>query len=557
MRINRYILLLLLCFTCFSCKENKTKVDYKNDSFVRIGNYTDHDIENLYILCKVWGFMRFHHPKIVQGEQNWDYELFRIMPLVLASKEKSERNKILSKWIKEQGSVKPESKTAVFDSVKSAPDFEWIKAASLGEATEQLVKIRNAEKTFYPTQNLRLSVDSILEKEAAYSELPAFPDVGYRLLTLFRYWNIIEYFFPYKYLIGESWDNVLLDFIPQFIEANNELDYHMLIQKLTASINDTHAYTYDLIAYSYIGNKIVPAQVSFIEGKAVVTKAHEKYPSLKKGDVIIAINDKPVDSIIKQWLPYTPASNYPTKLREISKSLLRTNDSKLKIAYERNGKLESDLLTTYLIGELSSFFAKEDVPLLQYINDSICYIYLGSKEGGTIPDSINAKGIIIDLRCYPNGDKINGYWDFVQLYPETTECAKFTVPKLPGLFLFDNHLPTVGRNNPSYFKGKKVILVNADTQSHAEYMAMRYQCAPNTIVVGNTTAGADGNIFSITLPGNILTKATGIGVYYPDGRETQRVGIIPDVEIKPTIRGIREDRDELLEEAIRIINESK
>ena len=48
---------------------------------------------------------------------------------------------------------------------------------------------------------------------------------------------------------------------------------------------------------------------------------------------------------------------------------------------------------------------------------------------------------------------------------------------------------------------------------------------------------------------------SGIGVYYPDGKETQRIGIIPDIEIKPTIKGIREGRDELLEKAISIINE--
>jgi len=41
------------------------------------------------------------------------------------------------------------------------------------------------------------------------------------------------------------------------------------------------------------------------------------------------------------------------------------------------------------------------------------------------------------------------------------------------------------------------------------------------------------------LPGNISTMITGIGVYYPDGKEPQRIGIIPDVEVKPTIDGIK------------------
>jgi len=47
---------------------------------------------------------------------------------------------------------------------------------------------------------------------------------------------------------------------------------------------------------------------------------------------------------------------------------------------------------------------------------------------------------------------------------------------------------------------------------------------------------------------------SGIGVYYPDGRETQRIGIVPDIELKPTIEGIKKGQDEVLQKAIEIIN---
>jgi C-terminal processing protease CtpA/Prc len=83
---------------------------------------------------------------------------------------------------------------------------------------------------------------------------------------------------------------------------------------------------------------------------------------------------------------------------------------------------------------------------------------------------------------------------------------------------------------------------------------MAFRTAPNAVVIGSTTAGADGNVSKFWLPGVASTMISGIGVYYPDGRETQRVGIVPDIEIKPTIDGIRDGRDELLEKAISIIN---
>lgn len=46
---------------------------------------------------------------------------------------------------------------------------------------------------------------------------------------------------------------------------------------------------------------------------------------------------------------------------------------------------------------------------------------------------------------------------------------------------------------------------------------------------------------------------SGIGVYYPDGSPTQKVGIVPDIEVKPTVQGIREGRDELMEKAVSLI----
>ena len=72
-------------------------------------------------------------------------------------------------------------------------------------------------------------------------------------------------------------------------------------------------------------------------------------------------------------------------------------------------------------------------------------------------------------------------------------------------------------------------------------------------MVGSTTAGADGNVSAIPLPGGLRSMFSGIGVFYPDKRPTQKVGILPDIEVKPTIAGIREGRDEVLEEAIRQI----
>ena len=68
-----------------------------------------------------------------------------------------------------------------------------------------------------------------------------YPDAGYRLLSLYRYWNMIQYFFPYKHLIGEDWNQVLPEFIPKFIGAKDTAQYVLACLELIARIHDTHA----------------------------------------------------------------------------------------------------------------------------------------------------------------------------------------------------------------------------------------------------------------------------------------------------------------------------
>ena len=48
---------------------------------------------------------------------------------------------------------------------------------------------------------------------------------------------------------------------------------------------------------------------------------------------------------------------------------------------------------------------------------------------------------------------------------------------------------------------------------------------------------------------------TAQGIYTPEGGQTQRIGISPDIEVKRTIQGIKEGRDEMKEAAIEYIKE--
>lgn len=543
-----------------------TDKEFDNGSGISFGPLTPSLIDNLAYTGKLWGFLKYHHPAIATGDVNWDYELFRVLPGILNAGTKAEKEKVLAQWIRKLGPLTPGTAPSPKGQVAFSPDFAWMEQTASGKELsallDQVRKAQRPDEDHYYIAMAPTIGNPEFRNEAHYSNMP-YPDAGFRLLSLFRYWNMIEYFFPYKPLIKENWDDVLREFVPRFVEAKDEAAYQLAALELIASVKDTHATLQNpgKALEAYWGNRYSAAELSNVEGKPVVTDFFN--PSLatesglKTGDVIEKIDGRNVESIISDMLPYTPASNRPTQLRNLSLHLLRSNNPVLKVQVGREGKTLELEVPTYEKNKINLYanYNKQDT-CFRLIRPDVAYLFPGKFRNQYLdviaPEISKTKALIIDLRCYPS--------DFIVftvgrlLLPDAKPFVKFTAGsvKHPGVFSFTPNL-TLGEKNPEYYKGKVVILVNERTLSQSEYTAMAFSQAPDVNIVGSTTAGADGNVSMITLPGNIRTAISGIGVFYPDGRETQQVGIIPDIEIRPTIRGIIEGRDEVLEKALEII----
>ena len=524
-------------------------------------------IENLKSLGLVWGFLKYYHPNIAKGEYNWDYELFRILPKVLNAVNNKNRDSVLIKWIDSLGEFSQGKEIVIRSSeVKIGPDLVWINNSNFSdELMTLLLKVKNANR---PKEHYYIGLqpgvgNPDFKNENAYSVMK-YPDAGFRLLALYRYWNIIQYYFPYKNLIEEDWKNVLGEFIPKFMDAKDETEYTLATLELIGRVHDTHANIWggNQVLINHFGLRYASVKLTFIENKPVVTGFYDeklgKETCLEIGDIISVINNRPVEEIVKERLKFSPASNYSTKLRDIAPNLLRTNDSIINIEFIRIDRRESKTLRTFSSIEIN-LYSKYQITdtCFKLINKDIAYINNGSLKREYLPkiwkEIENTKGLIIDIRNYPSDFPIYDLSSY--LMPKSTPFVKFTNGSIesPGLFTFTKSL-NAGKKNKSYYKGKVVILINEISQSSAEFHTMAYRVNPNSTVIGSTTAGADGNVSQFYLPGGISTMISGIGVYYPDGKETQRIGIVPNIEIKPTIQGITKGQDELINKAIEIIN---
>ncbi|MEJ7693842.1 S41 family peptidase [Daejeonella sp.] len=549
----------------------KASLDHTFDkgSGIVLSNSRKNTIEDLTVLGKIWGFLKYYHPEVAAGNVNWDYELFRILPGVINSKTKEERNDHILSAINALGKLRPAGKEKEIKEtdIKLRPDLKWVEDHELlGYAlSKKLLEVEKAERRgdHYFITFEGGAGNPKFKNEDAYASMIA-PDVGFRILALYRYWNMIQYYFPYKHLIGEDWNTILSEFLPIFIDAKDQRSYTFAALELIARIHDTHAGIWgNKYLHEIKGKSRLPFQAKFIEDKLTVTAFYSDTLKIREkvmiGDVISGINGRTVEDLIKEYLPHTPASNYPTQLRDLANDLLRTNDAEFHLDIIRDAKIMKLSLPSIDIKAVNStidYIPNPGKPGYYLLEDNIGYLFPAQYKNQDLPAIkklfSSTKGIIVDMRCYPTEFMPFTFGQYIK--SKSTPFVKFTVGDAgkPGLIKFGTSLRNGGGLSEAY-TGKVVVIVNEQTQSSAEYTTMAFQSAPNVVVIGSTTAGADGNVSSITLPGGIQTKISGIGIYYPDGTETQRLGVKIDVPIKPTLIGIKSGRDELLEKARELI----
>ena len=526
----------------------------------------DSEGKRIKTFIKVWGFLKYYHPSAGSGDMNWDGEFLNNIDSVSKIENNADANIFYLKWIESLGKI-DECKNCfekVSDSLKYNLDLEWINdsvtfSKELNVMFNKILSNRNPSGNAYVQYHF-FSKNTKYSGEKVYSD-SVYPASGMRLLSLARYWNIIEYFFPYKYLIGQNWNNVLTEMIPEFRSAPDTISYHMAMRELTAKINDSHAGFTTRYTNQYFGFKWVPFKFKIIDNKAVVKDFYNdslcKINDILIGDVFLEVGGETIESIIRKKSRFIGASNEPTRLRNFYYAIFNGNTDSVEVKFERNGIISSKILKRYLFTDFKTYEkAIPEEKAFKILDGNIGYVNLGQLETKEVKrmmkDLSSTKAIIFDVRNYPNGTmyKIANF-----LNKKKKTFAKFMDPDLsyPGVMMRG---PTYycGSSNENYYKGKVVLLFDETSQSHAEFTIMALQTAPDVLSVGSQTAGADGNVSSIILPGNYKTFMTGMGVYYPDGRETQRIGMIPDFEVKPTIAGIKAGKDEVLQKAIELIN---
>lgn len=513
---------------------------------------------NIAALGKVWGFLKYHHPSIRKGSLPWDAEFFRLLPEIARANSADARNELLLSWIESLPMVPCVRCVERPSNAHVLPSLSWIEDESaLGPLVSRRLQFIYKNR---PGDSDQFFVDLSVEpgnphfgREEDYNDLVGL-DAGFRILAIVRLWNVVNYWFPYRDLISADWDLVLEEYLLKVAEARTDDEYKLVLLQLLAEMEDGHARLLSEVDLRPpFGACRLPFAIRMIEAHPTVSVVGDDHEGVLPGDIIETLDGHPVDVLLDAWRPYHAGATNGARQGSLMRQMTRAECKKtVQLGVERQGR---DITFSIVPIKRSSVVDVRDRAgnTVQWLSDTIAYVKLSQMRLSEISSIINeimpSEATIIDIRGYPKEPV--GYSFGQHLFDRPTAIARFTKadPRNPGLFYFTK--PLVLHPVKPRYPGRLAILVDDSTVSQAEFTAMIFQASSNAIVVGSSTAGTDGNVSLLPLPGGLQVAMSGIGVFYPDKTATQKLGIVPDVLVAPSLAGVRRGSDEVLEAAMR------
>ncbi|RNI27309.1 hypothetical protein EFA69_14270 [Rufibacter immobilis] len=569
------------------------------------------DTEKQLYFFRIWGQVKYFHPASAMGKLNADSLFLTHLPKVDSAKNQKQANAVFRDLLKNVGVPASEKMKPQKDDPKGAfllqnVDDTWrTKSKFLNSENrkllDQLFERRYTGDRHYYTYIRNNPYGGTMPHEPSYAAEPR-ENLPYalRMLALAKFKAFVDYLYPYKYLMDQPWDQVISQYLPLFAQCPTRQEYERLLLAVNARLDDTQAYPFfRQLHYReqlFKNHYYPPFDYQVAEQKIIVTaiidEALCKRSNIRRGDVIEALDSVAVGEwvgALNALLSVSNSSALWARVGEWGDNLLfRSEDPVMQVRLTR---AEEQISTTLRLMDPSQtakaklidayFKKKQTAPAkkskaLAYAARGIVHFKIddtfrlikdeSSEEDLRLMDSllnraIKAKGIIFDMRGEPDNSDFVFYYLYKKFGKKNHHFARYYQlnPYQPGTYRLLTHpevyYPTDLTPDETEYKGKVVILVNGTTQSIAEWHTMSLQrLFPGSITLGQQTAGADGDVKKMVLPGNYVVSLSGNAVYYPNNAATQRVGIRLNEQVQPTVKGTLAKQDELLQKAVDLIN---
>ena len=510
------------------------------------GELSNSQVMRLFDLCKLWGAMKYAHPDAMNGDIDMDLELAKILPAIINTDNEDSVQVLLREWCR-PGNI-PETGNSV------AP--AWAYSNTSAYIKDLMNSFWSADFT-RESHYIRLEINSVpnFQNERRYEDIP-FPSQPLQLLSLFRFWNAVQYYYPN---IGSipNWDDVLEEYIPIFMNAESKQEYVSSLNRLSHEVFDGHSQVYaesDPYRILY-GSKKPDLEAKFIGNQLYVSSAGESARAIEPGDRVISIDGQSISGIYDKREHLTIAANQGAIKLRISEEIFRTDGDSLTLVLQSADNNALKEITIPAFSTMPGTSEPASDTCYKEIN-GVGYIDVGSLKQQHLTSLWNSikgtKALIIDLRPYPNEYILYRLGDM--LADGTYRFAKIRQLRTvrPRDFEIIDAEPLRG-SRLSCYKNPVYVIIDESTFSQSEYTALALTSLPNAKSVGRQTSGTDGDISTIWLPGGVLTGLSGVSVLDSDGNPTYRVGLIPDIEIQSTVDELKDGTDAILNHVLRLM----
>ena len=390
-------------------------------------------------------------------------------------------------------------------------------------------------------------------------------DLNVRLANVISIWNVFQTAYVYNTLSEKEAEELLRKTLAEVLASTDLLEYDLSLRKMLHTYRDAHIFFTNLITDD-LYTHTVPITIIHVDGNYYIKKIHSDNlkDKIQLGDQLLSIDGKTIPELWKTQKYFGTGSDANLIVRAGEFNLLYgPKNSKAKLVFMdpiSKKKKEIESIRDYQQQDrfmYTSFLESTDNKLL---NDSTYYFNFSKNPvNDTLLRYIDdpQMHIIFDLRGYSNLD-----------VEEKNLLGRLVKDTLVSDHFLSYHI--LSPTNKKFVVGKDYLFPEGNHPQAKFYFlaAQATQSSPESIldwvkfgkigpIIGKPTAGANGNINLLQLPGGIQVTFSGIKVVNSDGTKHHLLGVQPDVEVGYSWEDVKNRRDPFIEKALEMISKGK
>jgi hypothetical protein len=373
---------------------------------------------------------------------------------------------------------------------------------------------------------------------------------GARLATVMTAWSILQHFYPYFDVVDANWPRELEVALHKAATDVNDAAFYQTLNRLVVALHDGHG---SLEGPGMPRGEPLPFIAELIGDQAVILAVAPAATDLHPGDVLERIDGSPAREAFAEVAGQVSTAT--------TQRVKRLNFAFGWRPHARTAQLEvrgaDGTLRKVTVPRVSKPLDFKHPPELDEVKPGVFYLDMtrltDEEFQKALPRLAQATGLVFDVRGYP---KSAPTW-LSYLSPKELQSAQWNVPKTHRPDRTDVEWDTSGRwtlpAGQPQLTSNRVFLTDGSAMSYGETVMGIVEAYKLGEIVGEPTAGTNGNVCPVNLPLGYHMSFTGMKVLKHDGSRHHGIGILPTVPVTKTVQAIREGRDEQLERALSLL----